>query len=134
MIAPKEIEFSQIIRPMQTLEIQRSPIYHVCECGYRQLLILPNHQGAVVWACLKCHKHNRIDFHAEILPTVGHGQIHPKREPIQHECQTCGDNDLLVLPTGFGEMRWTCKCKSEWIIKFQPRGGKLGHIAPRIVL
>jgi len=112
-----------------TLDLHRAPHPYTCLCGEKTLLLLPQYPGALVWQCPKCHRNRRVDFkQARTDVPEQAGAVKLARTPIWHICQTCGEEDVIALPLGAGEIRWECKCESTWVIVFTPDGGKLAKV------
>ena len=105
------------------LDIQRPPVQHECpKCHRKNLVVLPNAEGALVWRCT-CGVELRLDFKPWDGVIGFQGQFALQRKPLHFGCD-CGQKDIIVLPAGYGDIRWTCpRCKDINGIRFDHQGG-----------
>jgi hypothetical protein len=129
IITPQDFAMSGRAPVPAPLELRRAPHPDTCFCGAKTLLLLPQFAGALIWRCTKCHRDRRLDFQqARTDIPEGMGAVNLARKPLWHTCQTCGEDDIIGLPLGAGEIRWKCKCGSTWLIKFDANSGRLAKI------
>lgn len=106
------------------VSLDRSPIRCKCECGRLDVLCVPNSEGQVKWACVKCGRNHGVGFRPEPEREEGgrfdyDGRF--QRQPVEWMCQRvgCGKREFLVLPAGTGWMRWDCSCGQRWGVDFR---------------
>lgn len=111
------------------LDIQRPPIQHTCpRCQRRNLVVLPNAEGVCVWRCT-CSAEHRLDFKPWDGQIGFEGNFALQRKPLNFGCE-CGRTDIIVLPAGYGDMRFTCPhCKDINGIRFNHQGGSIYKVS-----
>jgi len=93
-------------------------------CGQQDFLVFPDKPGALTWTCPGCDHQRQTVFRKDDYKDAFACPIEFNRIPMDHGC-TCGERDIIVLPKGRGELRWTCDCGRTWRMAFDETSGEV---------
>jgi len=106
--------------PYRPITLERPPVRMQCPCGNVDIIALPNASGRLEWSCWICHRSHAIAFRPAGPSQPGSYEGMLQRKPILHECRGCGEQDVIILPAGTGQLKFTCRgpCGRTWGLKF----------------